>query len=148
MGSRPVNRPKWTPPPKVPADLAAIRQALTQRLARARLHGVIPDKHPHLLNRKMCTSYDLAITRDLRTGQISAGVRIEHFEWLIPEPRTTLTTCRWLLGEGLALVAEVDRVLGRDQFSPPLTGRTLLIPEELPPTSSGDPAGTTDWSTE
>ncbi len=41
----------------------------------------------------------------------------------------------------MALVAKVDRVLGRDEFDPPLGGHTLLIPAELATATSTDPGG-------
>jgi hypothetical protein len=126
-----VRRPRWKAPEHGPADLRAIRLVLNQRLGRARMLGIIPDRHPHFQHRRTSVLYRVAVTRDLQTGRISAGVRVEQFDWLIPAPRTTADTCRWLMDEGLALVAEVDRVLGREQFDPPLGGRTLLIPDEL-----------------
>ena len=112
------------------AELRAIRLALEQRLAHAIKLGQIPDRDPRFRHRRWRIRYEVYVSRDRRTGQVSANVNVSSFEWLlIPRPHTASAIQDWLISDGLALVAKVDQALDRQDFDPPLAGKTLLMAE-------------------
>ena len=123
-----MKRPWDRVPEMAYPELRAIRLALKDRIVRAKDMRQLP--RSTWLNHKRQVTYTVYVHLDLATGEVSAACHIEGFRWLTRAPADPDAVRDWMLTSGLQLVRDVDRVLGRDRFSPPLAGRTILIPED------------------
>jgi hypothetical protein len=112
---------RWQPPHP---DLRRIRIDVEGKLLAAQLRGEIPGQRGYS-PRPDDVRYEVLVSRDIRTGVVSVGVRIERFEHLASRPDDPLSVLRWTMTAGLTLVRLVDQIIGR----PELRGRTLLIAE-------------------
>lgn len=116
---------RWQPPHP---DLRRIRIAIQGKLLAAQLRGDIPGQRGYS-PRPDDVRYEVLVSRDIRTGVVTVGVRIENFEHLAICPDDPRSVQRWIITSGMVLLRLVDQVVGRSTFSPPLGGRTLLIPD-------------------
>jgi hypothetical protein len=116
---------RWRPPD--PA-LRLARINVEGKLLAAQLRGEIPGQRGYSPRRGE-VKYDLTFTRVVATGEIICNIRIENFGHLASRPDDPRSVQKWIMTSGMVLVRLVDQVVSRDTFSPPLGGRTLLIPD-------------------
>jgi hypothetical protein len=69
--------------------------------------------------------YEVLVSRDIRTGVVTVGVRIEGFEHLASRSGDPVSVCKWMMTAGMTLIRLVDAVIDRAG----LPGKTLLIAE-------------------
>jgi hypothetical protein len=102
--------------------LQEIGGTIRRRLAGAQSRGRLPGPPPGTPRRRTDIDYQAYVSRDLRTGTVTVNVKIRNYGRLCADPRDPAAQ---------RLAADVDEVVGRDTFSPPLAGRTTFAPGTL-----------------
>jgi hypothetical protein len=74
--------------------------------------------------------YDVAVSTIAASGQLACDIEVSNFEQFADDPGDDAAVIRWMMRDGLQVVADVDQVVDRPAFRPmPIGGKTLLIAE-------------------
>jgi hypothetical protein len=118
--------PRWRPADPV---LRQTADEIRRRLISAQAERVIPHGSVSQYRRARQLHYEVTVSRDTRSGQITANIRVQGFEGRAADPDDAHSVLKWIMTSGMVLVRVVDQAVDRGGFSPPLAGRTLLVPE-------------------